>query len=223
MPGKLLWVCGFAHPAKPAEACVAALHLRDFPKVPKRGLVYMKLPVRSVAWVLPLFLTACFHRTHHVQSQQLAPPLAPTKPSLNTTPVELPPSATTIPTQPTENAKATPTEESPRRHVHHHRPVDRNTQEASNVAPDAPPVVSAIGQLSSGDPANYRYQTAESINTIERGLNGISGKLSTPQQKIADQIREFLKEARAALASGDVDGAHTLAAKAKVLLAELTK
>ena len=37
----------------------------------------------------------------------------------------------------------------------------------------------------------------------------------------AEHIREFIKEAKAALASGDVDGASTLAAKAKVLLAEL--
>ncbi len=47
--------------------------------------------------------------------------------------------------------------------------------------------------------------------------------LSDPEQKTADHIREFLKQARAALASGDVEGAHTLAAKAQVLLAELTK
>ena len=47
--------------------------------------------------------------------------------------------------------------------------------------------------------------------------------LSEPEQKTAVQIREYLKQAREALASGDVDGAHTLAAKAKVLLAELTK
>jgi len=42
-------------------------------------------------------------------------------------------------------------------------------------------------------------------------------------QKTADQIREFLKQARAALASGDVDGARTLAAKAKALLDVLTE
>jgi ribosomal protein S20 len=54
-------------------------------------------------------------------------------------------------------------------------------------------------------------------------LNGINRALSDPEQKTADHIREFLKQARAALASGDVEGAHTLTAKAQVLLAELTK
>ena len=39
----------------------------------------------------------------------------------------------------------------------------------------------------------------------------------------AAQIREYLKQARVALGSGDVDGASTLAAKAKVLLGELNR
>jgi hypothetical protein len=45
--------------------------------------------------------------------------------------------------------------------------------------------------------------------------------MSDQEQKTAAHIREFLKQAREALASGDVDGARTLAAKAKVLLGEL--
>jgi hypothetical protein len=93
--------------------------------------------------------------------------------------------------------------------------------------PEAPtnpsPEVSAIGELSSGDPSSYRQQTEQSIASIERGLNGINRTLSDSDQKTADQIREFLKEARTALASGDVDGARTLVAKAQVLLAALTQ
>jgi hypothetical protein len=37
------------------------------------------------------------------------------------------------------------------------------------------------------------------------------------------QIKEFLKQARTALGSGDVDGAHTLAVKAKVLFGEISQ
>jgi hypothetical protein len=83
--------------------------------------------------------------------------------------------------------------------------------------------VSAIGQLSSGDASDLRQQTMNSIAATERGLNAINRKLSDPEQKTAAQIREFLKQARAALNSGDVDGAHTLATKAKVLLGELSR
>lgn len=185
----------------------------------------MRLPLRRVGWVLPLFLSGCFlHHTQQAPNQQLAPPLPP-KGQLTLTPVELPPAANTIPTVPTQNAKA-PTEQAPKPH-HHRKPADKSVLEVASTPadapPSAPPAVSAIGQLSSGDPADYRNETSESINSIERGLNGLGRTLSDPEQKTADNIREFLKEARAALATGDVDGAHTLAVKAKVLLEELTK
>ncbi len=179
----------------------------------------MRLPARSVAWLLPLFLAGCFHHAHQVPNQQLAPILPP-KPQINPTPVNLPPSTGTLPTEPIQTAKA-PTEEAPKPR-HHRKPVDKSVQEAANLPPEGPPAVSAIGQLSTGDPAAYRNQTIESINSIEHDLNGLGRSLSDAEQKIADNIREFLKEARAALATGDVDGAHTLAVKAKVLLTELT-
>ena len=85
------------------------------------------------------------------------------------------------------------------------------------------PVVSAIGRLSSGDPSDLRQQTVDSIASIERSLNSIGSNLSDQDQHTAAQIREYLRQARDALASGDVDGAHTLAAKAKVLLGELSR
>ena len=81
--------------------------------------------------------------------------------------------------------------------------------------------MSAIGQLSSGDPADTRQQTDALILATERQLNGINRQLSDQDAKTAAQIREFLKQAREALTSGDIDGAHTLAIKAKVLLEEL--
>jgi len=66
-------------------------------------------------------------------------------------------------------------------------------------------------------------QTSDLIATTERGLNGITRSLNEQEQKTAAQIREFLKQAREALATNDVDGSHTLAVKAKVLLSELTQ
>jgi hypothetical protein len=166
-------------------------------------------------------LSGCFfHRTHPVQTQAIAPPPSQ-PPQLKPAPVDLPLSATTIPPLPIENARV-PTEPTPSRR---HRKTNKNLQEAAIAAPapmPSTPALSAIGQLSSGDPADVRQETEESIASIEKELNGISRTLDGPKQKTADQIREFLKQARAALLSGDVDGAHTLAAKAKVLLAELT-
>jgi hypothetical protein len=81
--------------------------------------------------------------------------------------------------------------------------------------------VSAIGELSGGASGDQRTQTEATINNTEKGLNSITRPLSDSDSKTAAQIREFLKQARVALTSGDVDGAVTLTKKAKVLLAEL--
>ena len=93
-------------------------------------------------------------------------------------------------------------------------------QQASN---GETPSVSAIGQLSSGDGSDLRSQTDASIQSTDRALKQITRPLSDTEKKTAAQITEFLKQARSALGSGDVDGAHTLALKAKVLLDQLTK
>jgi hypothetical protein len=182
----------------------------------------MKHAARSVAWLLPCLLTACFHRTHPSQLQPYAPPASSVpKPSAN--PVDLPISATTLPTQPV----ATNTEVAlPPKPTKHKKSGNKNAQQAvNNPAPPAneSPGVSAIGQLSSGDPTDTKRETVESLSAIERGLNGINRQLSESEQKTAVQIREYLKQAKAALDTGDVDGAHTLASKAKVLLSELSQ
>ena len=97
----------------------------------------------------------------------------------------------------------------------------------------SPPMVSVpggsgspIGQLTTGDSAlgeRTKHETADLIGGTQQGLNGIKRSLSTDEQVTASQIRTFLKQAQQALDSGDTDGAHTLATKAKLLLDELTK
>jgi hypothetical protein len=180
----------------------------------------MKFPARYVAGLLPLLLTACYHWPHHAQQQATAPSIQPApQTSKPPAPTVVQPPVGAIPTQPitpASSATITP-QQQPKPEVHHHKPVNKNVQQASN----GEPAVSAIGQLSSGDPTELRRETDDSIVATERGLNGINRTLSYQEQKTASQIREFLKQARAALASGDVDGAHTLVLKAKVLLSEL--
>jgi hypothetical protein len=189
----------------------------------------MRSPARSVAWLLPLLLTACFHKARPITTQQhLPPPSTVPKPQVEA--VELPASATAIPSVPLTSDAGV--QQAPKQPPRRRRPVNRNaqppadtTQQAVNNAPPAPavetPAVSAIGQLSSGNSSSSQQQTQDSIAATERGLNGINRTLNDQEQKTAAHIREFLKQAREALASGDVDGARTLAAKAKVLLGEL--
>jgi len=186
----------------------------------------MMSPAKSVAWLLPLLLTACFHKARPINITQYLPPPS-TVPMPRIEAVELPPSATTIPSVPlTSDAEMEPPKQPARRCRQVNKNAADTPQQAANITPPAPvetPAVSAIGQLSTGNSSDSRQQTLDSIAATERGLNGINRALSDQEQKTATHIKEFLKQAREALASGDVDGARTLAAKAKVLLGELGK
>lgn len=189
----------------------------------------IKLRAKSVAWLLPLLLlTGCFHfhKTDQSQTQPLAPPIEDTPPPKPApSPTDLPPPVVTIPAQTPAPQPAPPPQEKPKPPARHKKPAPvpppatNTTQQASIGSPG----VSAIGQLSSGEPSDLRLRTLNSIEATERGLNGITRELSDQEKKTVDHIREFLKQAKTALASGDVDGAATLAAKAKVLLGELSK
>jgi outer membrane biosynthesis protein TonB len=180
----------------------------------------MKFPAKFAVLLVPLLLTACFHKKQQAQVQPLAPTLADNQPPPPAkAPDNLPPPVATIPPEPVKNAPTPPQPES-KPAPKHKKPVNKNTQE---VASNPTPTVSAVGELSSGDPADFRRETEDSIASIQRGLDNIHRSLSDTEQKTADQIREYLKQAKEALSSGDADGAHTLAAKAKVLLNELTE
>jgi len=178
----------------------------------------MKFSATRAALLLLLLLTGCFHKTQVAQNQPLAPPIEdapPTRPE--PAPTNLPPPVVTIPEQappkqiplPPEPVKKPPRQK---------KPAPANTQVAAAAAP-AP--VSAAGNLSTNDPPNLRQSTDALIEQTEKGLNGMTRKLDDQEQKTAAQIREYIKHAREALTSGDVDGASNLATKAKLLLDEL--
>jgi hypothetical protein len=180
----------------------------------------MKLPAKIVAWVLPWFLTGCWFQRHQ---KTPAPAIAPViQTTANAAPPAVePPPEITIPTQPQVTETKLPYEPPkppPRRRKQSVPPVPETQQVAGDQ-----PAVNAIGQLSTGDPTGARYQTENSINEIERVLNNLNRQLGDQEQATAAHIREFIKQAREALKSGDVDGASTLTAKAKVLLQELTR
>ena len=82
----------------------------------------------------------------------------------------------------------------------------------------------SIGQLTaapSPDSSGSRQQAADLIDSTQRGVNSLRN-LNGDQNKTVAQIRSFLDQAERALHNGDLDGAHTLATKAKTLLDELT-
>jgi hypothetical protein len=193
----------------------------------------MRLAARSGAWLLPLLLTGCVHVpvhwSHRRQAQAVAPPLAAsTSPKPATTAPDLPASATVIPPQPLP-ADTKPLPTNPTKKPDKHKkpaatiPQDQAIAGTEGTPPPSAinPGVSAIGQISLGGHSDSQQQTVDSLNGTERDLNGISRRMSDAEQKTAIQIRAYIKQARTALTTGDVDGAETLAAKAKVLLSEL--
>jgi len=58
----------------------------------------------------------------------------------------------------------------------------------------------------------------------EENLKKIAGRqLSSGQQQTVSQIRQFVEQAKQAVAAGDAERGHNLAVKARLLSEELTK
>jgi hypothetical protein len=182
----------------------------------------MKLRAQHLAIMIPFLATGCLFHKKQPQPAQVMPPVASTAPKPETVHPDLPASATTIPAQPVPAQADTSLPAKPVSH-HHRQQAKPPQQTATLPASTDPPAVSAIGNLSTGEPSDLRHSTDESIASTEHGLNTIGRSLNGQEQKTAAQIREFLKQAKDALAAGDLDGARTLASKAKALLSELNQ
>ena len=172
------------------------------------------------------------------------PPLTSTQPQTEQPPAAPPPTVATAP-PPTEPPAPAKTKKSPTAHKTTKptaKPDGTDSSAApplasdangsgtgsSNVAANGEPAASTpIGQLTTGDVAGQssstRKDTVDLINSTENGLNNIKRSLSSQEQETVSQIRTFLTKAKQALSGDDLEGAHTLATKAKVLLDELNK
>ncbi len=189
----------------------------------------MKFTARSIGGLLPLLLCACIHNRTQSQVQPLAPPIEDPPPlKTDSSTANLPP---TIITEPKPQPPTIVMRPEPPKVVQKHKktskpvsPPPTASQPSTEVAAGtAPPEVPAIGTFTSGVPDDQKNQAANSIADVEKGLSSITRKLSDQEEKTSTQIKEYLKQARTALNSGDVEGANTLAIKAKVLLSELSQ
>jgi ribosomal protein S20 len=61
------------------------------------------------------------------------------------------------------------------------------------------------------------------IAANEKRLNGLPAQIAEEQKAQISKVRNFQRQAQAALSSGDAEGAKTLATKAKLLLDDLLK
>jgi len=185
----------------------------------------MKLSAGRLAWLLPLVLCACAHNPTQTQIQAMAPPIEEAPPPPDIAPSTLPQPTLDVPKTKQPVAVAPEPVKVPPKH---HRPSVKTAAQApapTQTAEAAPPAEeSAMGKFETPDASPDKKKEAEaSITEIERGLNTLGRQLNSAESKTSTQIREYLKQARQALSTGDIDGASTLTKKAKTLLGELSQ
>jgi ribosomal protein S20 len=91
--------------------------------------------------------------------------------------------------------------------------------------PEPQSEAAAIGALTAGEEASpkTKQDAAELISSIEKRLNSLSAQTVEEQKAQISKVKNFWRDADAALKSGDAEGAMTLATKAKLLLDDLDK
>ncbi len=164
------------------------------------------------------------------QPQSQAPTITTPEPSRPTQP-ETQPQAQP---QPQPQPEVTPPQPAPtpppkpKKHIAKKKPVTPPPATASK-----PKVVPEGGtenpstQLSAGiphDEAQHQQQTtAQLLATTDANLKSITRSLSSDEQAMVQQIRNYMDQSRLATKEGDLERAHNLALKAHLLSDELVK
>jgi hypothetical protein len=198
----------------------------------------------SWAALLAVFCTGCSHKPSTAPQQAQAPPLQTgrgTLPPMSSTQQQeksTSPLASPLP-PPSAQSVPLPPPPPPKKVRHRNKPTPPKPADAAPPPETGPQTTqvsvqqlpgagagSPIGQLTTGDSALGEKTKREAVDLIgetQQGLMGIKRSLSNEEKTTVGQIRNYLKQAQQALDTGDTDGAHLLATKAKALLDELTK
>jgi len=199
----------------------------------------MNSAVKAAAVVLlSAFLAGCRHRTNAAPPASAQAPALPLSEVASNAPFPFMPLPQLPDVAPPVLPAPQPAPE-PERKVRHVRPrhvtipatpeqqpAPKQQPTPEQLANGVPTDVSPIGQLSAaGESTNLkrRRQIVDEINATEKGLNEIKHPLNKQERATATQIRTFLEKAKLALTQADLDGAHTLVTKARVLLNEIVK
>ncbi len=164
-----------------------------------------------------LLAVACLSGCHkHVKIAALPPPPAP--PEMISVP---PPTHRSDPTPSVPLAKVEPiTPRLPRRSRPKYKPAPAPPPPTVAMAQPEP---IALGQLTTGgetDNGTLRQQTEDLLRAQQKRLNAIPAAVVALHTQQIEQARVFLREADEAWKKLDIEGTHTLATKAKVLLDE---
>jgi hypothetical protein len=102
----------------------------------------------------------------------------------------------------------------------------RNTPPKIVVKPDTAPSSATPGQISpgsSGDVSHDQANTEQLLQSSESNLNSIKRQLSSDEQAIVAQIRDYMTQSRQAIKENDLVRARNLALKAHLLSDNLAK
>ncbi len=97
--------------------------------------------------------------------------------------------------------------------------------EAAPAPVPAPVPANVVGSLSTGGDAGpaAKQRAADALAAVEKRLAGLPAPSTDAHREGLVRVRNFVRQAREALDTGDADGAQTLAVKAGLLLDDLTK
>ena len=86
------------------------------------------------------------------------------------------------------------------------------------------PTIALTRGTSEQQASQQRYTTEQLRTATEENLKKLAGRqLTASQQEIVTQIKQFMEQAKSAVADGDLERGHSLAMKAQLLSEELLK
>jgi hypothetical protein len=183
-----------------------------------------RLSIAMFCCTLSILLAGCHHKTMppRLPAVSLTPDVPPTVPDSPTMKSPPPPS---VPTAPVKVTQAKPKRLSKKTSAKAPPPPEVAAPVEAAATPPVSAEASPIGELTTGGAASPQLQqeTTDLITSSERRAEELSKNATATQQAQLRKVTYFIRQAKQALATGDADGAKTLATKAKLLIDDLTK
>lgn len=137
-----------------------------------------------------------------------------------------PPGSTQVPQNPAQPNSAPP-KDGTGNSAPSSKPSPENCPPAKTVIKEggtSEPAIQLLGSKGTDVASRQRTTTDQLLESTEDDLKKVAGRqLSSSQQEMVNQIREFVQQSRAAEAAGDTERARNLARKAHLLSDELVK
>jgi hypothetical protein len=204
-------------------------------------------PGLMICLAVSALLSGCAHKKPQVATPTAEQAPQTVQPAPEPTPAETQPQTAAAPTQGTpppapEQPPDDKTEKTKAKNGKQHTAAKKNSQAVpgkptQETAHNTPPKVvvksddSAAGPtpgvISPGparpDSPRDQATTEQLLQTVEANLNGIKRQLSTDEQAIVTQIRDYVNQSRQATKENDAMRAHNLALKAQLLSDDLAR